>query len=579
MNPVTSARLSVMMLLQFFVWGAWYVTAPRYLTTIGFTGGDVGWTYSVGPIAGIISPFFLGMIADRFFATERVLGAMHLLGAAAMFGAVQLMGAEEPSPTMINLLFFGHVLAYYPTLSLTNTLALRNMEDAEKQFPLIRVFGTLGWILAGLVLGALAWGDSINMFYMTILAGALLGVYSFTLPHTPPPSAGKKITAGELIGKDAFVLFQRPSFLVFMVCSMLICIPLAFYYQMAERVVAQAGLLAPPSKMTFGQMSEVFFMIVMPVFFARLGVKWMLFVGMLAWVIRYALFAFGAPDGVAWMIIFGVLLHGICYDFFFVTGQIYTDKVADENIRAQAQGMLVLFTLGVGMLIGAQVAGRIEEAYTPAETAQLNAEASDIGSQIKDRQEGLDNAVGKDGQDAFNKAWDEFAKTAQISGVTEIFQMRAEEDTQQADFDKQALEKTKDLRAQANELADKLAAATDESERKNIEDAIKDLRNQQAQAMEELVRTESEDKINQFVAANKGVNADLLLKRRVIERMTGYQGARSMEALQAMDWKSIWTIPAIGAGVILLLFTAIFRDDTRGDGKPEEESGEQAGAP
>jgi nucleoside transporter len=366
MHSFVGPRLSVMMFLQFFVWGAWYVTAPRFLETIGFQGTDIGWTYSVGPIAGLISPFVVGMIADRFFATERVLALMHLVGGAAMFASTVLMKGANPSPAAINLVFFGHMLCYFPTLALTNSLAMHTMTDPEKQFPLIRVFGTIGWIVAGLLLGWLSWGDSINMFYLAGGAALLLGVYSFTLPHTPPPQAGKRVSARELLGIDALVLLKKPSYLTFIVSSFLICIPLAFYYQMAERFVAQSGIENPPAKMTFGQMSEIFFMLVMPLFFARLGVKWMLFVGMLAWVVRYALFALGAPQGVQWMILTGIILHGICYDFFFVTGQIYTDKVAPSAIRSQAQGLLVLFTLGLGMLIGAQIAGRIEVMYTTA---------------------------------------------------------------------------------------------------------------------------------------------------------------------------------------------------------------------
>ena len=349
-------RLSVMMFLQFFIWGSWYVTAPLYLGKLGFGGEEFFWTYSVGPIAGIISPFFLGMVADRFFASERVLGVMHLLGAAAMYGALTVMGGEEPTPRMINGLFFAHMLCYYPTLALTNTLALHNMTDAEKQFPLIRVFGTIGWIVAGFMLDQLGWTSTREMFYLTIGSSVLLGLYSFTLPHTPPPSAGKAVSTRELLGVDAFVLFKNRSFLIFMVSSFLICIPLAFYYQLAARSLQQAGAENVATTMSFGQVSEIFFMLAMPLFFKRLGVKWMLVVGMAAWVIRYGLFAVAAPqpDPIMWMMILGIVLHGICYDFFFVTGQIYTDKTAPPAIRGQAQGMLVLFTLGIGMFIGAE---------------------------------------------------------------------------------------------------------------------------------------------------------------------------------------------------------------------------------
>jgi len=388
MNPIVRIQLSAMMFLQFFVWGAWYVTAPNYLGTIGFGAADFGWTYSVGPLAGIISPFFVGMIADRFFAAQRVMGVMHFGGGILMLAATYLMQSENPSPSTINLVLFGYMLTYYPTLALSNTLAMKNMTNPDKEFPLIRVFGTIGWIAAGLLLSALAWDTSISMFYLTSVAALALGVVSFMLPHTPPAESSGKITMGQILGLDALVLLKNRSYLIFMISSFLICIPLAFYYQIASRVVEMTGLPIGQT-MSYGQMSEIFFMVIMPFFFARLGVKWMLAVGMLAWVVRYGLFAIGAPNEVRWMILTGVIIHGICYDFFFVTGQIYTDKFAPKPIRAQAQGMLVLFTLGLGMFIGAQIAGKIETQHTPEAAkefaAQVQAaakEAQDIRAQI-----------------------------------------------------------------------------------------------------------------------------------------------------------------------------------------------------
>ena len=388
MNPIVRIQLSAMMFLQFFVWGAWYVTAPNYLGTIGFGAADFGWTYSVGPLAGIISPFFVGMIADRFFAAQRVMGVMHFGGGILMLAATYLMQSENPSPSTINLVLFGYMLTYYPTLALSNTLAMKNMTNPDKEFPLIRVFGTIGWIAAGLLLSALAWDTSISMFYLTSVAALALGVVSFMLPHTPPAESSGKITMGQILGLDALVLLKNRSYLIFMISSFLICIPLAFYYQIASRVVEMTGLPIGQT-MSYGQMSEIFFMVIMPFFFARLGVKWMLAVGMLAWVVRYGLFAIGAPNEVRWMILTGVIIHGICYDFFFVTGQIYTDKFAPKPIRAQAQGMLVLFTLGLGMFIGAQIAGKIEAQHTPeaakefaAQVQAASKEAQDIRAQI-----------------------------------------------------------------------------------------------------------------------------------------------------------------------------------------------------
>lgn len=374
MSPTVRLQLSIMMFLQFFVWGAWYVTAPNYLGTIGFQPSDLGNTYSVGPIAGLITPLFVGLIADRFFSAQRVLAILHLLGGVIMFGATSVMAGESPSPSVLNWGFFlGYMLTYYPTLALTNTIAMKNMTDPEKEFPGIRVLGTIGWIAAGFALTLSNIETSVGMFYLAGGAAIALGLFSFSLPDTPPADSTEPVSLRQLFGLDALALLKDRSYLVFIVASMLICIPLAFYYQIASRVV-ELNQLPIGTTMSYGQMSEIFFMLVMPFFFARLGVKWMLAVGMLAWVVRYALFSIGASDEIRWMVILGVVLHGICYDFFFVTGQIYTDQKAPSNVRAQAQGFLVMLTLGLGMMIGAQTAGFVEASHTPKEAQELNAE-------------------------------------------------------------------------------------------------------------------------------------------------------------------------------------------------------------
>ncbi|MCA9415952.1 MAG: nucleoside permease [Candidatus Omnitrophica bacterium] len=448
-----SVRLSVMMFIQYLIWGAWYVTGPLYLGPLGFTGADFAWMYSVGPIAGIISPIFVGMVADRYFPAEKVLGVTHLAGALAMFGAISFMGAEDPNPNMINLMFLVHMLCYFPSLALTNTLAMRNLDDPDQSFPRIRVFGTIGWIIAGLAISRFGWDTSINMFNLAAWSAVAMGLYCFTLPHTPPLEKGEKPTLGQLFGLDAVVLLKNRSYLVFIISSFLICIPLAFYYQMASKVVQQTGLI-PGMTMSFGQMSEIVFMYLMPVFLIRLGVKYMLMVGMLAWVLRYLLFAFGASDQVAWMIYAGVILHGICYDFFFVTGQLYTDRAAPKKIRAQAQGMLVFFTLGFGMLIGAQIAGVMEEANTPQATVELNEQAGEVGKQI-------------------------------------------------------------------DSLSDQLAAATGD----------------EAESLTQEI-------------------ADLQKKKDGL----------AIDALREVNWKGIWLPPAIGAGVILVLFGLLFKDVRKQEG-------------
>lgn len=370
-----TARLSLMMFLQFFIWGAWYVTVGNYMNTHGMFDW-VGWAYTVAPIAAIISPFFLGMIADRFFASERVLGVLHLLGGAIMLGtpAAARMGPE----IFVGALFL-HTLCYMPTLGLTNTLAFHNITNQEKQFPIIRVFGTIGWIAANWVVSKVFQADfSATQFYVTGAAALALGVVSFFLPHTPPPAAGKKITAGEIVGVDALALLKQPSFAVFILCSFLICIPLAAYYAYAPVYAGKVGFANPAFNMSFGQVSEIFFMLAMPLFFARLGVKWMLLVGMLAWVVRYGLFAAADDNNVQWMVLGGILLHGICYDFFFVTGFIYTDKKCSKEIRGQAQGFLVLVTQGLGLGIGAQVMKWIVARYTPAEALELQARSTEL---------------------------------------------------------------------------------------------------------------------------------------------------------------------------------------------------------
>jgi nucleoside transporter len=356
--PFVGTRLSIMMFLEFFIWGAWYVTVGNYMGAHEM-GDIIFWAYSVGPIAALVSPFFLGLVADRLFATERVLGVMHLLGGAAMF----VVPFTAANPTLFIVVLAVHMLCYMPTLGLTNTLAFHNITDQEKQFPIIRVFGTIGWIVANWVVSKWLHADKEAMqFFVTGGACLLLGFYSFTLPHTPPPAAGKRVRIGELLGIDALRQLSSFPFWVFLISSFLICIPLAAYYNYAPVYADAAGFENPAFAMSFGQMTEIVFMLVMPLFFAFLGVKWMLLVGMAAWVARYGLFAGAADQGVLWMVFAGILLHGICYDFFFVTGFIYTDKKSSAGVRGQAQGLLVLVTQGLGMLIGAQIIGRIVNA-------------------------------------------------------------------------------------------------------------------------------------------------------------------------------------------------------------------------
>ena len=374
MAKAIPARLGAMMFLQFFVWGAWYVTIGNYMAAEGMAD-LTHWPYTVNPIAAIVAPFFLGLVADRFFATEKVLGTLHLLGGLIMLAVPQT--AATPGLFVVLLLLYN--LCYMPTLGLSNSLAFHNIDDQERQFPMIRVFGTIGWIAAGLFIGFVLGrftGDALPdrtplPLYTTAVVSLLLGAYSFTLPHTPPPAAGQAVSVSSIVGVDAFRRLGSRSFYIFIGCSFLICIPLAAYYNFAPIFIANAVydpgtsnaltnvLPNPSSLMSLGQMSETAFMLLMPLLFMRLGVKWMLAIGMAAWILRYVLFALGAPDAVFWMVAVGILLHGICYDFFFVTGQIYVDKRSTPAVRGQAQGFLVLVTYGLGMFVGAQIAGAL----------------------------------------------------------------------------------------------------------------------------------------------------------------------------------------------------------------------------
>ena len=356
-------RLGAMMFLEFFIWGAWYTTIAVYMINHGM-GTLTFWPYTVNPIAAIAAPFFVGLVADRYFATQKALGTLHLLGGLVLLATPRASG----NPTLFIVLLLIYNLCYMPTLGLTSSLAFHHIEDQERQFPRIRVWGTIGWIVAGLLISYVltrmlpagvtaeqtAW--PLNLAGVTSL---LLGLYSFTLPHTPPSAAGQPVSFRSIAGLDAMKQLGSKSFWVFIISALLICIPLAAYYNYTQLFLEAAHVKHIAATQTLGQMSEMLFMLAMPLMFRRLGVKWMLVLGMSAWVVRYALFASAAPNAIFWMIALGILLHGICYDFFFVTGQIYVDKKSTPAIRGQAQGFFVLVTYGVGMLIGAQVAGNV----------------------------------------------------------------------------------------------------------------------------------------------------------------------------------------------------------------------------
>lgn len=359
-------QLSVMMFLEFFIWGGWFVTMGTYLTkTLSASDVQNGMAYGTQSWGAIIAPFIIGLIADKFFSAQRILGILHLMGAALMYYLHQSGNFESFYPVL-----FLYMVLYMPTLALVNAVAFKQLTDSEAQFAGIRVWGTIGWIVAGLIIGWLGWeqkGLLSNTFLMTAIMSAILGVFSFTLPNTPPPKAGSKTSFKEIIGWESIQLLKDRNFFTFFLSSFLICIPLAFYYQETNKFLNEVGVAGAAGKMSMGQMSEMLFMILMPFFFKRLGVKKMLLFGMLAWILRYLMFGFGDAQSGIWLLYGGIILHGICYDFFFVTGQIYTDNRAGEKIRASAQGMITLATYGVGMLIGFWVAGQVSSHYVVGE--------------------------------------------------------------------------------------------------------------------------------------------------------------------------------------------------------------------
>jgi len=370
MSKTIRLRLCVMMFLEFFIWGGWFVTLGSYLAAnLHASGAQTALAYSSQSWGAIIAPFIVGLIADRYINAERLLGALHLAGGLLMYALYSARDFSAFYPYVLT-----YMILYMPTLALVNAIAFRQMDEPARHFSGLRVWGTIGWIVAGLVISYLFSWDSRsgidagllrNTFLMCSLASCALGLYSFTLPRTPPqPRLGQPLRLGDLLGLEALRLMRQRNFGIFFVASILICIPLAFYYQNTNQFLTEIHVANATGKQTFGQMSEVLFMLLIPVFLRTFGMKTTLLVGMLAWACRYLLFAFGNAQQLAFMLIVGIALHGVCYDFFFVSGQIYTDSKAGAAYKAAAQGLITLATYGLGMLIGFSAAGFIDDLYT-----------------------------------------------------------------------------------------------------------------------------------------------------------------------------------------------------------------------
>lgn len=370
MDSKVRLQLSVMMFLEFFIWGGWFVTLGTFLgNTIGADAGQIGMAFSTQSWGAIIAPFIIGLIADRFFNAERILGVLHLSGAALMYLMFQTTGFNTFYPYVL-----AYMILYMPTLALVNSIAFNQMKDPAKEFSFVRVFGTLGWIIAGVLISYVFHWDSEagvssgllrNTFLMTAIASVVLGLLSFTLPKTPPRvSKEEKIAIGSILGFDALKLLKDKNFLVFFLSSILICIPLAFYYQNTNPFLIEIGMENTTAKMgILGQGSEILFLLLLPYFFKKFGFKKTILMAMLAWGVRYVMFAFGNTGELTFLLLIGIALHGICYDFFFVSGQIYTNSKAGSEYKSAAQGLITLATYGLGMLIGFWVAGRLTDVF------------------------------------------------------------------------------------------------------------------------------------------------------------------------------------------------------------------------
>ncbi|MFY7827257.1 MAG: nucleoside permease [Flectobacillus sp.] len=365
MRTTTKIQLMVMMFLMFFTWGAWYGQMGKYLIVgLGASGDQTGNAYATFSIASIIAPFFVGMISDRYFSAQKVMGVLNIIGAAILYFLIQ---TKDPDA------FFWYILAYTlsfaPNLALSSSIAMNQMQNPEKEFPSIRVLGTIAWIAVTNIVGYYAIGDKVTIFQISMFTSLALGIFAFFLPDTPPKATSKASSLGEILGTEAFVLFKDRSYAIFFIASVLVCIPLSFYYAHANLSLTESHMSNVENKMSLGQVSEVFFMLLIPFALSKFGIKKMLIVGLVAWIIRFVCFGYGDGISSEWILYLAIVLHGVCYDFFFVTGQIYTDNKAGDKIKNSAQGLITLATYGIGMGIGSKISGIVLDKFSTTDAS------------------------------------------------------------------------------------------------------------------------------------------------------------------------------------------------------------------
>lgn len=364
MSTPLLVRLWLMVFLHYFIWGAWYSAMSTYLSKLGFAGSEIGLAYGTTAVGALVSPFIVGIVADRFFATQRILGVLHLVGAALLYWVSTLKDFGSFYPVLI-----AYTITYMAGHGLTNALTLHHSKNPAKDFPFVMWMASVGWIVAGLTVNWLKFADNAGMFQLASGAALVMGIYSLSLPHTPPKGADTHVSVGALLGFDAIKLFRDRSFATFMICSFLICIPLSFYFTWTNQFMTEMNVADPTAKMTLGQVSDVIFLLMLPFLLPRLKAKGILIIGMAAWAIRFSLFAlFHQQPTALWMLYTGILLHGMCYDFIFVMGRMYVDKRAGEDIRAAAQGLHAIVTLGAGMFVGSWLSGIVAQKYTHGTT-------------------------------------------------------------------------------------------------------------------------------------------------------------------------------------------------------------------